>query len=89
MQASESGSDSRLVEVWEIQQLKRGVWLPDDKTPWVAADKSISVGPDEYPSPEPGWIWGSNWRYEVKQNMTDREGWEYGYVFSVLIGTID
>jgi hypothetical protein len=67
------------VEVWEMQTFKKSLdrWMPDEITPWLNHAKAPSIPPDEYPLPGSDWVWASNWRYEVKQNQTDREGWEY------------
>lgn len=55
----------------------KGEWVSDPKTPWVTADKAPSSPPDEILLPDTDWTWVSNWKYEVKQNCTDRHGWEY------------
>lgn len=73
-------ADSVIEAIYEYQKYdgKCGRWVVDEKNPWLTEDRRPTYPPDEFPLPDSDWSWVTNWKYEVKQNCTDREGWEYG-----------
>lgn len=66
-----------IIELHEHQQYKQRAWVPDKNNPWITKQGRSSSPPDEISLPGPDWGWSSNWKYEVKAGITDREGWEY------------
>lgn len=77
-----SEADAKLetcpVALYEYQiYAGKGEWSMDPKMPWLCVDLTPSVPPDEINLPDSDWSWISNWKYDVRQNFTDRHGWEY------------
>jgi hypothetical protein len=70
-------AESRIVDIYEIETLSSGKWVPDPIMPWASKDNMPSRPADELQLPGTEWSWESNWRITKKPGGTDKDGWEY------------